>query len=74
MERVATERAVLANITTAVLLFNSDLQVIFLNSAAEMILELSARKAIGRKAKDLFLYAPDLEQRLQSVEPLPLQL
>ena len=53
------------NLTSAVLLFDEALRLVCLNPSAEMLLEISERKAQGRHAMDLFLYAPDLEGVMQ---------
>ncbi|MCU7842249.1 MAG: nitrogen regulation protein NR(II) [Candidatus Thiodiazotropha sp. (ex Monitilora ramsayi)] len=47
------EQKVLENLSTAILLFDSDFRVRYINSAAEMLFAVSARKAIGIPARDL---------------------
>ncbi len=47
------EKQVLENLSTAILLFDSDFKVRYINSAAEMLFAISARKAIGVAATDL---------------------
>jgi len=47
-------RRILENLSTAVLLFDHDLNVVYLNPAAETLLAASARRITGINAADLF--------------------
>ncbi|MEE9358634.1 MAG: PAS domain-containing protein, partial [Sedimenticolaceae bacterium] len=44
---------VLENLNSAVLLFNPDLQLSYMNPAAEMLFQVSARHMVGKEASDL---------------------
>jgi two-component system nitrogen regulation sensor histidine kinase GlnL len=46
-------KKILDNINEAILLFNGDLQLIYINTAGEVLFEDSARHLLGRPAKDL---------------------
>ncbi len=54
-DQVATsmEKRVLDNLSTAILLFNSDFKLSYINSSAEMLFGISSRKVIGSPAVDL---------------------
>ena len=47
------EKTVLDHLNTAVMLFDSDLCLIYLNPAAEMLFQVSSRHVVGRHAADL---------------------
>ena len=47
------EKAVLDNLVTAVLLFDSDLRLVYINPAGEMLLHVSSRNVLGQTAGDL---------------------
>jgi two-component system nitrogen regulation sensor histidine kinase GlnL len=49
------ERRVLDNLSTAILLFDRDFNLIYINSSAEMLFGVSARKMVGSPAADLIL-------------------
>ena len=60
------EKAVLDNLITAVLLFDSDLRLEFINPAGEMLFQVSSRHVLGQKAGDLMPWSRRrMEQRLQ---------
>ncbi|WP_296805074.1 nitrogen regulation protein NR(II) [Thiocapsa sp.] len=63
----ALERTILDHLNTAVLLFDKDLRLLYLNPAAEMLFEISARHMIGHHALNL-LPCPDhqVEERLKA--------
>jgi two-component system, NtrC family, nitrogen regulation sensor histidine kinase GlnL len=68
-------KRILDNLTTATLLFNSDLTLIYVNTAGEILLEDSARHLIGVSAMDLFKFSDpalllNLQQCLTMAEPL----
>ncbi|MEJ2608611.1 MAG: nitrogen regulation protein NR(II) [Candidatus Thiodiazotropha sp.] len=50
---VSMERRVLDNLSTAILLFDVDFNLLYINSSAEMMYGVSARKTVGRSAIDL---------------------
>ncbi|MCU7850707.1 MAG: nitrogen regulation protein NR(II) [Candidatus Thiodiazotropha sp. (ex Monitilora ramsayi)] len=52
-EKVILEKQVLDNLSTAILLFDCDFRLRYINSAAEMLFAVSARKAMGTPATDL---------------------
>lgn len=52
---------ILDNLTTAILMVESDLSVSYLNSAAEALLETSGNRVIGEPLENLF-YEPDTER------------
>jgi two-component system nitrogen regulation sensor histidine kinase GlnL len=62
----ALERMILDHLNTAVLLFNKDLRLLYMNPAAEMLFEVSARHMMGHHALTL-LPCPDgqVEERLK---------
>ncbi|MCU7885843.1 MAG: PAS domain-containing protein, partial [Candidatus Thiodiazotropha sp. (ex Lucinoma annulata)] len=47
------ERRVLDNLSTAILLFDRDFKLLYINSSAEMLFEVSARKVIGSPAAEM---------------------
>ena len=47
------EKQVLENLSTAILLFDRDFRLLYLNSSAEMLFEVSARKAVGLPVLDM---------------------
>jgi two-component system, NtrC family, nitrogen regulation sensor histidine kinase GlnL len=63
----ALERTILDHLNTAVLLFDKDLRLLYLNPAAEMLFEVSARHMIGQHAMNL-LPCPNehVEERLKA--------
>ena len=52
------ERQVLENLSTAILLFDNEFRLRYINSAAEMLFAVSSRKALGIPAHDL-IRCPD---------------
>jgi two-component system nitrogen regulation sensor histidine kinase GlnL len=61
------ERTVLDNLSTAVLLFDHDLRLSYLNPAAEMVLDVSARHVVGQRVGDIVLCRQgELERRLRA--------
>jgi two-component system, NtrC family, nitrogen regulation sensor histidine kinase GlnL len=68
-------KRVLDNLNTAILLFNSDLTLVYVNTAGEVLLADSARHLVGLNAMDLFKYSDpaltiNLQQCLTMAEPL----
>lgn len=68
-------KRILDHLTTAILLFDSDLTLIYINTAGEIILADSARHLVGHNAHQLFKsFNPallgNLQQCLSMVEPL----
>lgn len=60
------ERTILDNLSTAVLLFGSDLRLKYLNPAGEMLLAVSARHVLGQRASKIVACRDgDLERRLK---------
>ncbi len=60
------EASILSNLNTAVLLFNDDLRLVFINAAGELLLAVSANAVLGRPAGEL-APCPDkpVQERLQ---------
>ncbi len=68
-------KRILDNLNTATLLFSSDLTLMYVNTAAEILLADSARHLIGMNAIELFKYSDpallhNLHQCLSMAEPL----
>lgn len=57
IETEGLERRILDNMSSALLLFDSDLVLSYANPAAEMMFEVSAKHLIGKRANELF-YSP----------------
>src|SRR5690606_6528807 len=57
-------RQILDNLTTAVLLLDADLQVNYMNPAAEMLLEVSGQRVTGQRLDSLF------SDSVESLQPL----
>jgi two-component system, NtrC family, nitrogen regulation sensor histidine kinase GlnL len=55
MNKPDSVNSILDNLTTAVLLLDSTLKVSAINPAGEMLLETSAKKALGSRVSELFL-------------------
>ena len=53
------------NLSTAVMLFNEDLQLTCINSAGEDLLSLSNRKLIGQSPEDILPHTPALAQMIR---------
>jgi two-component system, NtrC family, nitrogen regulation sensor histidine kinase GlnL len=49
----AMERRLLDNLSTAILLFNRDFDLLYINSSAEMLFGVSAKKMVGSPASEL---------------------
>ncbi len=61
------EKAVLDNLSTAVLMFDADLHLLYINPAGEMLFEVSARHIVGQRACHLVpCPGQDVEERLRS--------
>ncbi len=59
------ERMILDHLNTAVLLFDRDLRLIYLNPAAEILFEVSSRHLVGQQAADLLpCQETNVDQRL----------
>lgn len=63
------ERAILDHLNTAVLLFDQELRLRYLNPAAEMLFEISARHMLGQSARTL-LPCPESEIEARLVRAL----
>jgi two-component system, NtrC family, nitrogen regulation sensor histidine kinase GlnL len=68
-------KRILDHLNTAALLFNSDLSLIYVNTAGEILLADSARHLLGVNAADLFKFSDpalliNLQQCLSMAEPL----
>jgi two-component system nitrogen regulation sensor histidine kinase GlnL len=68
-------KRILDHLNTASLLFNSDLNLIYVNTAGEILLADSARHLVGVNAMDLFKFSDpalliNLQQCLSMAEPL----
>ena len=60
------EKTILDNLNTAVLLFDSDLRLKYINPAGEMLFEVSARHVLGQQASALMPWSQEpVEERLQ---------
>lgn len=55
------------NLETAVLLFDSDLSLLAINSAGENLLHNSERQLLGKSAKQVFTYCPECVATLSDV-------
>jgi two-component system nitrogen regulation sensor histidine kinase GlnL len=68
-------KQILDQLNTAILLFNSDLNLVYVNTAGEVLLADSARHLVGLNAVELFKYSDpaltiNLQQCLTMAEPL----
>jgi two-component system, NtrC family, nitrogen regulation sensor histidine kinase GlnL len=68
-------KRILDHLNIAILLFNSDLSLVFVNTAGEILLADSARHLVGVSATDLFKFSDpalliNLQQCLTMAEPL----
>ncbi len=68
------EKQILDNLSTAILLFDRDFSLLYLNSSAEMLFAVSLRKAIGTPVLDLIrctdrVLLSNLYQSLESGQP-----
>ena len=68
------EKQILENLSTAILLFDRDFKLLFLNSSAEMLFAVSMRKALGTSVLDLIRcddngLLNNLYQSLESGQP-----
>jgi two-component system nitrogen regulation sensor histidine kinase GlnL len=61
--KTGLEKLILDNLNTAVLLFDSQLRLTYINPAGEVMFAVSARHVAGLRAEDL-VPCPDLERRL----------
>lgn len=60
-----TQKLIADNLTTAVLLFDHELKLEFINPAGEMLFEISARRLTGMHAHELFF---NVEQMINSLQ------
>jgi len=51
--KTGVERTILDNLSTAVLLFGSDLRLVYINPAGEMLLAVSAKYVVGQQAGEI---------------------
>ena len=64
------EKTILDNLNTAVLLFDSDLCLKYINPAGEMLFAVSSRHVLGHKARVLIPWSKEpVEQRLRRASP-----
>lgn len=68
-------KRILDHLTTAILLFNQDLNLVYVNTAGEVLLADSARHLVGVNAAELFKFSDpalfmNLQQCLSMAEPL----
>ncbi len=68
------EKQVLENLSTAILLFDREFRLLYLNSSAEMLFEVSSRKALGLPVMEMIrcpdsLLLSNLTQSLESGQP-----
>ena len=68
------ERRVLDNLSTAILLFDREFNLLFINSSAEMLFGVSAKKMVGASASDLIYCSKgtvknNLAQSLETGQP-----
>lgn len=68
------EKQVLENLSTAILLFDREFRLLYLNSSAEMLFAVSSRKAIGLPAEEIIrcpgsVLDNNLTQTLESGQP-----
>jgi len=62
------EKTVLDNLITAVLLFDSELRLSYINPAGEMLFQVSSRHVLGQRACALMPWStPPVEERLRDV-------
>jgi len=66
--KTGVEKSILDNLNTAVLLFDGDLRLIYINPAGEMLFDVSSRHILGQRACDLVPCpgAQQVEERLRS--------
>ncbi|MCU7880282.1 MAG: PAS domain-containing protein [Candidatus Thiodiazotropha sp. (ex Lucinoma aequizonata)] len=57
------EKRILDNLSTAILLFDRDFKLLYINSSAEMLFEVSARKVIGSSADEMIHCSGGLVQK-----------
>lgn len=63
MRKTGLEKLILENLNTAVLLFDDQLRLTYMNPAGEVMFAVSARHVLGLPAEDL-VPCPDLDKRL----------
>lgn len=64
--KTSSEKKILDNLNTAVLLFDKDLRLIHINPAGEMLFDVSARYVLGVQAMDILICPGDaVESRLR---------
>jgi two-component system nitrogen regulation sensor histidine kinase GlnL len=74
LKRSNLEKQVLENLSTAVLLFDREFRLLYLNSSAEMLFAVSARKAVGSLALEMIrspgsVLLNNLTKSLESGQP-----
>ena len=67
MSRPVTEKQILENLTSAVILLNGRFEVTYMNSSAEMLLEASLRRLLAEPIDQLFLGATEELELLQGL-------
>jgi two-component system nitrogen regulation sensor histidine kinase GlnL len=66
MEQAEFYKQLLENLSTSVLVLNADLRVIFINPAAQALLELSESRSCGSQLEDLLPQHPLLPNKLEA--------
>ena len=55
---------ILNNLSTAILSLDHELQLCFINQAAESLLEISAKQGLGQKITDLIVHSQSMQSLL----------
>jgi len=61
---VAYQRNILDNLSTAVVLLSSALDIEYINSASENLFQISSRQATGDRPNKIMIGEPELEKRV----------
>jgi len=74
LKKPTLEKQILENLSTAILLFDRDFKLLYINTSGEMLFAVSARKAIGAPADDLIrcpgsVLETNLAESLESGQP-----
>lgn len=68
MNPVSLHQSVLENLHTAVMLFDGELRLTYLNPASEMLLAASAGRLLGSRVQQLFAHQPLHQALLEAIE------
>ncbi|NOX42974.1 MAG: nitrogen regulation protein NR(II) [Gammaproteobacteria bacterium] len=63
--QIDIQKQIVDNLTTAVLMFNKELKLDYINAAGEMLFEISARRLIGMSIDELFINADEMIECLK---------